>query len=112
MNFFFFPYFLKKELNGFWIFWYDSIFFHYNNIYNDIFHRVIVAGGGGGADNPAGYLEGRDDGSGGAGGGLTAQGFVINGVPNTKYVATQTNGFTFGSGESAQQYGSKNSKMG
>ena len=75
---------------------------------NDLFHRVIVAGGGGGMDNTYGFIEGHDDGTGGAGGGLTAQGFFVNGVINNQYVATQTNGFTFGSGESAQQYGSRN----
>ena len=75
---------------------------------NDVFHRVIVAGGGGGSDNFPGTIEGDDDGSGGAGGGLIAQGFYINGVLNSEYVATQANGFSFGSGESAQQYGSKN----
>ena len=75
---------------------------------NDLFHRVIVSGGGGGSDNyHSTYYAGKgDDGSGGAGGGETAQGYWLNG----NYVnleATQTFGFSFGYGESAQKNGSK-----
>ena len=75
---------------------------------NDLFHRVLVAGGGGGTDNADVGDNHGDDGSGGAGGGQIAQGFFINGVEDTKYVANQTNGFTFGYGESAQEFGSLN----
>ena len=75
---------------------------------NDLWHRILVAGGGGGSDNLAGDFRGRDDGSGGAGGGKTAQGFWVNGVYNNKYIANQTMGFSFGYGESATEYGSKN----
>ncbi|EAY12517.1 hypothetical protein TVAG_138970 [Trichomonas vaginalis G3] len=49
-----------------------------------------------------------DDGSGGSGGGLTAQGFWANGVYNSTKLANSTFGFTFGFGESALQSGSKN----
>ncbi|EAY19627.1 PE-PGRS protein, putative [Trichomonas vaginalis G3] len=74
---------------------------------NDLWHRVIVAGAGGGSDNS--YTIGtQDDGSGGSGGGLTAQGYWINGVYNSSRLANSTFGFTFGSGESAQENGSKN----
>ncbi|KAI5522505.1 glycine-rich protein family, partial [Trichomonas vaginalis G3] len=78
---------------------------------NDLWHRVIVSGGGGGSDNcPAHQTEfmGADDGSGGAGGGFTAQGFWINGELKSSHVANSTYGFSFGSGESAQKDGSKN----
>ena len=77
---------------------------------DDVFHRVIVAGAGGGTDDAIGGSD--DDGSGGSGGGLTAQSFRIKGILNTIYVANQTSGFTFGSGESAQQTGSKNTEKG
>ena len=75
---------------------------------NDLYHRVIVAGGGGGPDNPGNQCGEDDDGSGGAGGGLIAQSFYTNGVENTNLRATQTNGFTFGYGESARKDGSLN----
>ena len=74
---------------------------------NDLWHRVLVAGGGGGADNPGGKFTGSDDGSGGAGGGKEAQGFWIDGIYQGNKIATQTNGFTFGNGESSQKDGSK-----
>ena len=77
---------------------------------NDLFHRIIVAGGGGGSDNrdsdsPSSINSG-DDGTGGAGGGKSAQGYWTAGTYNDK-VATQTSGFSFGYGESAQKGGSK-----
>ena len=75
---------------------------------DDLWHRIMVAGGGGGHDNPTGTFREGDDGSGGAGGGEIAQGFWIDGVYNGDYLATQTSGFTFGNGESAQDDGSKN----
>ena len=71
---------------------------------DDVFHRVIVAGAGGGTDDQIGL----DDGSGGSGGGLTAQGFWSGNTVDKTHVATQTSGFTFGSGESVQQAGSRN----
>ena len=77
---------------------------------NDLYHRVIVAGGGGGPDNPGVKCGEPDDGSGGAGGGLIAQGFNIDGVENTILRATQESGFTFGYGESARKEGSLNSE--
>ncbi|EAY10978.1 hypothetical protein TVAG_446800 [Trichomonas vaginalis G3] len=77
---------------------------------NDLWHRVIVSGGGGGSDNfnpnNNDYMR-DDDGSGGSGGGQTAQGFWINGKYISRYLANTTSGFTFGSGESAQEFGSK-----
>ncbi|EAY10979.1 gp13, putative [Trichomonas vaginalis G3] len=76
---------------------------------NDLWHRVIVSGGGGGSDNVHPYINEygtTDDGSGGSGGGLIAQGFWINGIYNSSYLANSTSGFTFGSGESAQEFGS------
>ena len=74
----------------------------------DLYHRVIVAGGGGGSDNYSGDLLSEDDGSGGAGGGLVAQGFTISGNEDTEHVATQIDGFTFGTGESPLKDGSLN----
>ena len=71
---------------------------------NDLWHRILVAGGGGGSDNNfgnEGYMK-TDDGSGGAGGGLEAQGFWIAGEYNGSYIAKQDSGFTFGNGESAR----------
>ena len=73
---------------------------------NDLWHRILVAGGGGGSDNGGGTFSQSDDGSGGSGGGKEAQGFWINGEYNGNYIATQKSGFTFGNGESSQQYGS------
>ncbi|EAY13860.1 hypothetical protein TVAG_044210 [Trichomonas vaginalis G3] len=75
---------------------------------NDLWHRVIVAGAGGGSDNSYTYPNMVDDGSGGSGGGLTAQGCWINGALKSDKLANSTFGFTFGSGESAQEKGSKN----
>ena len=77
-------------------------------ISNDLYHRVIVAGGGGGTDNFSGDLLEGDDGSGGSGGGLIAQGYSKAGIEDTKYVATQVSGFTFGFGESPRVSGSLN----
>ncbi|EAY19625.1 hypothetical protein TVAG_228880 [Trichomonas vaginalis G3] len=77
---------------------------------NDLWHRVIVAGAGGGSDNinPIDTYNRRNDGSGGSGGGFTAQGYWADGVLNSEKLANSTYGFTFGSGESAQKEGSKN----
>lgn len=75
---------------------------------NDLWHRIMVSGGGGGADNYGGTFKGSDDGSGGAGGNLTAQGFFINGVYYSGYEANSTFGFTFGTGEAAQKSSSLN----
>ena len=69
---------------------------------NDLFHRVIVAGGGGGSDDFRGT-----DGSGGAGGGLKAQGFTIEGTEYDELIATQSSGFSFGYGESVEEEKSK-----
>ena len=74
---------------------------------DDVFHRVIVAGAGGGTDDQRSD-ENDDYGSGGSGGGLIAQSFWTNDIVDKTYVASQTSGFTFGSGESAQLTGSKN----
>ena len=73
---------------------------------NDLFHRILVAGGGGGADNNFGPYESLDDGSGGAGGGLIAQGFWKDGQYVNTYIATQLSGFSFGNGEAAFVKGS------
>ncbi|EAY07010.1 heterogeneous nuclear ribonucleoprotein A, putative [Trichomonas vaginalis G3] len=77
-------------------------------IENNLWHRVIVAGSGGGADNIYGNFQGTDDGSGGSGGGLIAQGWFENGTYKNDYFANSTFGFSFGFGEAAQLYGSKN----
>ena len=61
---------------------------------NDIYHRILVAGGGGGTDDQAG-----NDGRGGAGGGLNAQGYQLTGGFETK-IATQTSGYKFYNGQS------------
>ena len=78
---------------------------------NDLWHRILVAGGGGGSDNLVSsqekYVE-HDDGTGGVGGGLEAQGFWIKGVYQDGYIATQHSGFTFGNGESASATKSQN----
>ena len=76
---------------------------------NDLFHRVVVAGGGGGTDNydPDLIESHSDDGSGGAGGNMIAQGFWIKGEYNGNHLATQTYGFSFGNGEAPQKSGSK-----
>ena len=66
---------------------------------NDLYHRIIVSGGGGGTDNKYGTYRGNDDGSSGAGGGLTAQGYFINGNYNGENVADQISGFSFGNGQ-------------
>ena len=72
---------------------------------NSLYHRVIVSGAGGGSDDSAG-----DDSRGGSGGSLVAQGWWADRVYNGKYLANSSSGFTFGTGEAAQLYGSKNSK--
>ncbi|EAY10980.1 gp13, putative [Trichomonas vaginalis G3] len=79
-------------------------------IENDLWHRVIVSGGGGGSDNvqAADHFMITDDGAAGSGGGLIAQGFWINGNYSSDYLANSTSGFTFGSGESAQEEKSQN----
>ena len=75
---------------------------------DDYWHRVIVSGGGGGSDNEnLNRKYNQDNGAGGSGGGLIAQGFWVNSVYNPTYVATQTTGFSFGNGEAAQNSGSK-----
>ena len=54
--------------------------------------RIIVAGGGGGSDNSSSCYENcylGDDGSGGAGGGITTEGAYIDGVLHTRYAAGQ-----------------------
>lgn len=63
--------------------------------------RILVAGGAGGADNPSGESVGsEDDGSGGSGGGLTAQGCWINGSYDSSYAGSQSSGGNFGYGAS------------
>ena len=75
---------------------------------DDFWHRVLVSGGGGGSDNEASNVQPTaDDGRGGAGGCLIAQGPWIENVYQSSYVATQEKGFTFGNGEAAQKDGSK-----
>ena len=55
---------------------------------NDIYHRILVSGGGGGSDD-----QGPNDGRGGAGGGLTAQGPQLVGRDfDPDLVANQTKG--------------------
>ena len=70
---------------------------------NDLWHRVLVAGAGGGTDDQS---AGGDDGTAGAGGNTVAQGYWVAGEYTDAYVATQTAGYSFGTGEAAQQYGS------
>lgn len=62
---------------------------------------LVLAGGGGGADNAGGTIGDGDDGSGGHGGGLTAQGPFVNGVVQSNKVATQSSGYKHGVGQSA-----------
>ena len=69
---------------------------------DDINHRIIVAGGGGGADDST-YNGNQNDGSGGAGGYPEGQGFWTQGIYNGNKTATQSSGFSFGTGESASQ---------
>ena len=49
-------------------------------IENDLWHRVLVSGGGGGSENRGGTYRSTEDGSGGAGGNLNAQGYFLNGA--------------------------------
>ena len=63
--------------------------------------RVIVAGGGGGSDDYIGTRYGGNDGSGGAGGGLVAEGAWIDGGLYSGYAATQTSGYALGVGQPA-----------
>ena len=54
--------------------------------------RIIVAGGGGGSDDASGCYENcslGNDGSGGAGGGITTEGVYIDGILHTRYAAGQ-----------------------
>ena len=75
---------------------------------DDFWHRVLVSGGGGGSDNEITYhAPTHDNGRGGAGGGLIAQGPWIDNVYQSSFVATQEKGFTFGNGEAPQKDGSK-----
>ena len=76
---------------------------------NDLWHRVIVSGGGGGCDDSFGTFGGDEDGSGGAGGNLTAQSWFQNGKLVSIYLATSSSGFTFGTGEAARYGASLNS---
>ena len=69
---------------------------------DDLWHRIIVAAGGGGHDNKDAVAGASDDGSGGAGGYPWGQSFWINGKYQDTMYATQTYGFSFGQGESAQ----------
>ncbi|EAX89101.1 hypothetical protein TVAG_442580 [Trichomonas vaginalis G3] len=64
---------------------------------NDLWHRVLVSGAGGGCDDYD-----PDDGSGGAGGNLTAQGWFYNGNYISTHLANSTFGFSFGQGEAAR----------
>ena len=74
---------------------------------DDVFHRVIVAGAGGGSDNfnSQNLSIKYDDGTGGSGGNLTAQGFFVAGNLKSEKVAKQVSGFSFGYGESANWNG-------
>ena len=75
---------------------------------DDFWHRVLVSGGGAGSDNEnSGDDPTVDNGRGGAGGGLIAQGPWIENVYESSHVATQEKGFTFGNGEAPQKCGSK-----
>ena len=51
--------------------------------------RIMVAGGGGGADDYGGTLGGSNDGRGGHGGGITAEGAYIDGKLNFEYAGGQ-----------------------
>ncbi|EAY09823.1 glycine-rich protein, putative [Trichomonas vaginalis G3] len=68
---------------------------------NDLWHRVLVSGAGGGCDDSE-----TDDGSGGAGGNITAQGWFDNGNYVGTLLANSTFGFSFGQGEAAR-YGNR-----
>ncbi|EAY16821.1 loricrin, putative [Trichomonas vaginalis G3] len=72
---------------------------------NTLYHRVIVSGAGGGTDDYRG-----DDARGGSGGNLVAQGWWNESVYIGQYAANSSFGFTFGTGEAAQPYVSKNPK--
>ena len=77
--------------------------------FNDVFHRILVAGSGGGQDD-SGANFAANDGRGGAGGGEQAQGIYSLNTENTNYAANQEKGFTFGSGEGANDAKSNNSE--
>ena len=65
---------------------------------NDVWHRIFVAGGGGGSDDQQNSLD-KNDGRGGAGGGLISQSFVFQSQYRPGYESTQTTGFSFFQGE-------------
>ena len=75
---------------------------------NDLFHRVLVAGAGGGQDDSS--TVDSNDGKGGPGGGEEGGKIVIKGNQIDGFVANQSHGFTFGSGEAAQHIKSLNSE--
>jgi hypothetical protein len=79
---------------------------------NDLFHRVLVAGGGGGSDNKGGIYRGADDGTGGAGGNLIAQGYYLDGVYKSNQLATQESGHSFGNGASVTYKSGSSDKAG
>lgn len=70
---------------------------------NTLYHLVIVSGGGGGSDDIN-----ANDGRGGSGGNLVAQGWWTESRYNGQYVANSSFGFTFGTGEAARFGASKN----
>jgi hypothetical protein len=79
---------------------------------NDLFHRVLVAGGGGGSDDLFGTYRGSNDGTGGAGGNLIAQGYFLDGVYNSNQLATQESGHSFGNGASVTDKSGASDKAG
>ena len=75
---------------------------------DDPYHRIFVAGGGGGSDDQSNGNKLEDnDGNGGAGGELESQSFYINGSLWKGYVANQTYGFSFFTGETGLTNGTK-----
>lgn len=63
-----------------------------------LYSRILVAGGGGGSDD--GYTSTSNDGRGGHGGGLKAQGTYISGGYYESYGGTQISGYALGKGAS------------
>ena len=75
---------------------------------DDVFHRIIVAGGGGGGDDISSSGITENDGKGGSGGGIEAQGWYTSKTTiEAKCIANQISGFSFGNGESGSNSGTK-----
>ena len=72
---------------------------------SDPFHRIIVAGGGGASDDFDKETLEKNEGNGGAGGGLVSQSFTVSSALVEGYESTQTKGYSFFQGETGKRSG-------